>query len=252
MNVSVLILTKNEEINIADCIASAKQISNDIVVLDSYSDDATVSLAQTEGARIVRRKFDDWASHQNWAVNNIKFESNWVLYIDADERVTPQLAMEIINLNPKKNVVAYKIYRDNRFLNGEKLRFSMSCPGILRLFNPNFVRYERQINPVCIADGETGTLDAKLVHFNFSKGLQEWVLKHLDYSRREARENTIKNPNVKILKRISYNVTKYRFFLRLLYQLVFKLGILDGYAGIRYAILISFYEHLIEEFKHEQ
>jgi glycosyltransferase involved in cell wall biosynthesis len=252
MKVSVLILTKDEELNIAQCISSAKQVSNDIVVLDSNSTDSTTKLARKHGARIISRKFDGWANHQNWAIKNIDFNNKWVLYIDADERIPEELAREILKIDPKNNTVAYKIYRDNRFLNGEKLRFSMSCPGILRLFQPNFVRYERQINPVCIANGQTGKLKTKLVHYNFSKGLEEWVLKHLDYARREAYEIKLKKPNVKILKRLAYYLPKHRFFFRFIYQLIFKLGILDGYAGIRYTILISFYEHLIEEFKHDQ
>ena len=249
MKVSVLILTKNEEINIVKCIAGAKLVSDDIVVLDSQSTDRTKELAHEIGARVITRTFDGWANHQNWAVKNINFRNEWVLYIDADELVGHRLANEILQLNPNVNTVAYKIYRDNRFLNGEKLRFSMACPGILRLFKPNSVRYEREINPVCIADGETSRLNEKLMHYNFSKGIEEWVLKHLDYSRREAREFKINNSNVKFLKRLTYGLTKYRFFFRLFYQLILKFGILDGYAGVRYAILISFYEHLIEEFR---
>jgi glycosyltransferase involved in cell wall biosynthesis len=248
MKLSILILTLNEQNNIRDCIQSVDGLSDDIVVLDSGSTDETPSIVKSEGAKLVERKFTGWASHQNWAVSNIDFKHDWVLYLDADERVTPELAREIkdLQIGEKK---AYKIFRDNRFIDSEPLKFSMKCPGIVRLFSINHINYKREINPVAIINGSVGELKTKLIHYNFSKGLDEWIIKHLDYAKREAQEfDSRKNDkNLHLLKKMTKNLKYFRFIFRICYQLFFKMGLLDGYVGFRYAVLISFYEHLIEE-----
>src|ERR1700683_3272788 len=95
MSVSVLILTLNEESNIGACLDTLGW-SDDVVVLDSMSIDTTRAIAEQRGARVVERRFDDWSSHQNWAVANIPFRHPWVLYLDADERCEGILQDEIL------------------------------------------------------------------------------------------------------------------------------------------------------------
>ncbi|MEQ1795344.1 MAG: glycosyltransferase family 2 protein, partial [Nitrospira sp.] len=95
MNVSILILTLNEEANLPDCLRSVGW-SDDIVVLDSFSSDRTVAIAEERGARVVQRRFDNWAAHQNWALEQIPFKHPWVFYLDADERMTDELRDELI------------------------------------------------------------------------------------------------------------------------------------------------------------
>ena len=95
MSISIFILTLNEERNIRACIESVS-FSDDIVLLDSYSKDTTVSIAKEMGARIYKREFDNWSSHQNWAMQNIDFKYDWVFYLDADERMTCDLREEIL------------------------------------------------------------------------------------------------------------------------------------------------------------
>src|SRR5277367_6187656 len=95
MSVSVLVLTLNEEINIGPCLDSLSW-SNDIVVLDSFSQDQTAKVAASHGARVVQRKFDNWSAHQNWAMQSIQFANPWVLYFDADERCSPELRDEVV------------------------------------------------------------------------------------------------------------------------------------------------------------
>ena len=224
MKVSILILTLNEQNNISECIRSVKPLSDDIIVLDSGSSDSTCSVAQKLGAQIVVRNFTGWASHQNWALKNINFKYEWVLYIDADERVTPELTYEIqsLSLGAEK---AFKIYRDNRFVDSKPLKYSMRCPGIVRLFSVSNICYEREINPVAIVNGPVGQLKSKLIHYNFSKGLDEWLIKHLDYAKREALEFGLKKQyeNLHFLKRQTRNLKRFRFLFRLFYQLFVKI-----------------------------
>src|ERR1700760_3458412 len=95
MPVSVLILTLNEEINIRACL-EAVAWCDDVIVLDSLSTDGTRRIAEERGAKVVERKFDNWSSHQNWAVRNIAFRHPWVLYLDADERCQDDLRDEVL------------------------------------------------------------------------------------------------------------------------------------------------------------
>ncbi len=89
-NISVLILTKNEQQDLPGCLASVAW-SDDIHVYDSMSTDKTVEIAEAFGAKVTERPFDNWAAHQNWGLQNITFNHPWVFYIDSDERMTPEL-----------------------------------------------------------------------------------------------------------------------------------------------------------------
>lgn len=95
LGVAILILTKNEERDLPACPASVAW-SDDVHLYDSYSTDATVSTAECAGAHVVKRVFDNWAAHQDWGLRNIKLKYPWVFYIDADERMTPQLGDAVI------------------------------------------------------------------------------------------------------------------------------------------------------------
>src|ERR1700684_2530480 len=92
--VSVMILTLNEELNLAECIDSCGW-SDDIVVFDSMSEDRTLEIATAKGARVFQRPFDNYAAQRNAALTTVRYRNSWVLMVDADERVTPELATEI-------------------------------------------------------------------------------------------------------------------------------------------------------------
>src|ERR1035438_1092513 len=92
--VSVLIPTKKEEQDLPGCLNSVYW-SDDIHVLDSCSSDQTEEIASAANAHITQRKFDNWSAHQNWALANLPFRHTWVFYLDADERVSPELAANI-------------------------------------------------------------------------------------------------------------------------------------------------------------
>ena len=88
--ISILILTKNEQQDLPSCLASIAW-SDDVHVYDSFSTDRTLEIAQAAGATVTQRAFDNWSAHQNWGLANIPFKHPWVLYIDADERVSEGL-----------------------------------------------------------------------------------------------------------------------------------------------------------------
>ena len=188
MNISILILTLNEESNIKSCIESVDW-SDDIVVLDSYSTDGTIKIAESLGARVIKRKFDNWSSHQNWAVSNIKFKNKWVLYIDADERCDTQLRDEIQALNEENtNECAFRFRRKDYFMGRWLKRAQLYPSWFVRFFRPDKIRYERLVNPVAIVDGDIGELGGHLIHYPFSHGVTHWINRHNNYSDMEAKE----------------------------------------------------------------
>lgn len=259
--ISVIILTKNEQQDLPGCLQSMAW-SDDIHVYDSVSTDATVQIAEKFGAKVTQRPFDNWAAHQNWGLENIKFKHDWVYYSDADERMTPELleAIKVAVADPKA-FSAFRVRRRDFFMD-TWLKHVTPSPFNIRLFKPANIRYERLTNPVTVVDGPIGDISAHFNHFPFSKGMSHWIDKHNSYSTFEAGQIVAnrgqggafsfskalfsKNLNE---KRFHQKEIYYRFPLRpvamflLLY--VFKRGFLDGRAGLTYALLRSIYEYFI-------
>lgn len=258
--ISIFILTLNESQNIEACLDSVADF-DDVVVLDSYSFDDTVLLAERRGARVVQRKFDNWAAHQNWAMQNIKFRHKWVFYLDADERMTPELQRDILAIanDADETKRGYFCGRTNYFM-GRTITHCYPAVPIMRFFQPTHISYERLVNPIAIVDGETGNLESRFLHYNFSKGLTEWFDKHNKYSLAEAKEGLKalreQDPDVSLfsedraLQRVALKNLALRLpgrpFLKFFYLYILKLGILDGRAGFTYCILQSIYEYLID------
>lgn len=262
---SVLVLTKNEEVNIEQCL-STLTFSDDIVVLDSYSTDRTCELAaKFPNVRIVQRKFDTWSRHSNWALENIGFRHPWVYYSDADERVPPELRDELIDRanDPSSPNVAYRLKYRNMFLGRWIRRGGLYPVWIIRLFRPDVIRYEdREVNAHPVVRGGLGDLRHDFIHYSFNKGLLPWFTKHNSYSDMEAKEAvrviqgsmwsklkglTSSQPGVKrrSLKDLSFFIP-FRAFARFVYMYVFRGALLDGRAGFHYACMISMYEYWIE------
>lgn len=256
---SVLILTLNEEINIADCIESVSWC-DDIVVLDSHSTDATVAIAEGRGARIVRRAFDNWSAHQNWAVSNIEFRHPWVLYLDADERCPSDLRDEVLQrARPEASEAAFRIRRKDFFM-GRWLRHAQLYPTwLVRLFRPRSIRYERLVNPVAKVDGPVGEIRSHIIHYPFSHGVSHWIARHNRYSDMEALEaakaranggtavnlwSADPNERRRALKDIFFRLPA-RPLVKFLYYYAWRRGFLDGRAGLTYATLQAIYEYMI-------
>lgn len=261
VSISILVLTLNEETNIQHCLRTLTW-SDDIVVLDSFSTDATVELARHEGARVVQRKFDNWSAHQNWAVSNIEFKHPWVLYMDADERCTADLRAEAQRVVlPQSAASAYRIRRKDYFM-GRWLKHAQLYPTwLVRLFRPERIRYERLVNPVAVVDGPTGELEAHIDHYPFSHGVAHWIARHNRYSDMEAiealkardavafemRQLVSSDPNTRrrALKEVFFRLPA-RPVVKFLYYYGWRRGFLDGAAGFTYSTLQAFYEYMID------
>jgi glycosyltransferase involved in cell wall biosynthesis len=267
--ISVLIPTKNEEHNLPGCLESLAWC-DDIHVYDCRSEDRTTDIARNANAKITYPPpgldsgmfGGNEAAHKNWAIRNIPFKYSWVLHVDADERVTPELVesmCEAVRLSP--DVAAFEIQRRD-FLFGSWLGHVQATPFYLRLFQPGRMRYERLINPVSVVNGEIRRIRGFLDHFPFNKGLAYWLERHNLYSTLEAKQlvreqaTNLKFATIKEIfaadlgqrracqKRLFYRLP-FRPLVKFGFLYFAKRGFLDGRAGLAYATLQAFYEYMI-------
>jgi len=161
---TAIIPTGNEIHNIEDVIASVN-FADEILVVDSFSTDGTYEKALELATRVIRREYQYSASQKNWAIPQASHE--WILLVDADERVTPELKEEIINTlnNPEKDVVAYWMGRKNHFM-GEHVKYSgWSNDKVIRLFKRDYCKYQdKHVHAEIIANGKVNKLEHKFYH----------------------------------------------------------------------------------------
>jgi glycosyltransferase involved in cell wall biosynthesis len=262
MSISVLVLTLNEELNLGRCL-EALRWCDDVVVLDSFSTDATEAIARGYGVRFQQRRFDHYAGQRNFGLNGIQYRHPWVLMVDADEVVTPQLVDEmraaVAAADP--DTVLYR-FRRKDFLLGRWIRRSSGYPTWFgRLARVGRVRVEREVNEEYVADGRVGLLQEHLLHYPFNKGFAAWIDKHNRYSSMEAQallgQATLARFRWRDLlsrdpaqRRVSLKAVLYalpgRPLVVFLYLYVLRGGFLDGRAGLVFSLLRTGYEFLID------
>ncbi len=258
---SVLIPTRDEERNIADRLASVA-FAGERIVFDSGSKDATCAIAKATGARIVERDFDVFSRHKNWALDNIDFAHDWILIIDADERVPPGLADEIRQVLAAPPAAGYYIARQNLFQGKWIRRAGMYPDWQLRLFRRGVARYEnRCVHEHMVVDGATAFLDHHLVHHDY-KGIERYFERHNHYTSLEAVEihRMLTRPAEDViagrlfgpgpsrrraLKNFAYRYLPARALVVFAYMYGWKRGFLDGRIGLRYCLIRAFHEYQI-------
>ena len=258
----MLILTKNEELDLPGCLDSVVW-SDDVHVFDSQSTDGTVQIATARGAHVTQRRFDDYASQRNAALHGLAFRHAWVLTLDADERVPARLVAALARFiaAPPPDVAACRLRRRD-FLGETWLKHSQISPFYVRLVQPQRVHYERAVNEVLRVDGPIHDIDEPFDHYPFSKGMRHWLDKHNTYSTMEAhcvlesrhggttfslRDALLArdfNERRRHQKELFYRLP-FRPLLKFLYVYVWRRGFLDGAAGFTYARLQAIYEYLI-------
>jgi glycosyltransferase involved in cell wall biosynthesis len=151
--ISVVILTRNEELNIADCLDSVAW-SDDVHVFDSESTDRTATIARSRGAHVATRRFDSYAGQRNAALTTLHFKHEWVFVLDADERASGSLhtEMEAAILSASPSVSAFRIRRLDYFL-GRQLKHAQMAAWYVRLLRRGHARYTRAVNEVLEVDG---------------------------------------------------------------------------------------------------
>lgn len=165
MSLSVLILAKNEEKNIRDCIRSA-QFADEVVVIDDFSTDNTVKIAQELGATIYQRPLaGDWGAQQTFAIEQAR--TKWIFFLDADERITPELAMEIREKVVLDAQVAYQVPRLNHAM-GKPLHHGGWYPDhVVRLTLQKNVRVEGLVHPYFVYSYPLEKLKHDIIHYTY-------------------------------------------------------------------------------------
>ena len=234
LRLTAIILTKNEAENIADCIAALKDWTDAVVVWDSCSRDDTRRIAQEAGARVVARPFDDYGRQRQAALDSIN--SEWILFIDADERATPALAREVLQACQDTRRAGFWIPRRN-FIVGHEMQGGGFSPDYqLRLLRRASARYDlrREVHEVVILEGEDGILAEPLLHYNYTDWRQ-FHRKQQTYARYEAgilEEQGIRpRPHNLVLQPIR----------ELRRRFVTLKGWRDGFHGLSIALLLAWY-----------
>ncbi len=244
---AVIVLTLNEERHLPECLASAAGLAERNLIVDSGSKDDTVAIAHQIGTEIVFNEFRGYASQRNAALDMVSEE--WVLFLDADERLTPELRRELAETieGAPDEVAGYRIPRRN-ILFGRELRGGGWYPDYqLRLLRRARARYvpEREVHEIVELDGEIGTLNSPLLHLNYDS-FDEFHRKQTSYSHLRAAELSQQGEHP---RRRSYVGRPARELWR---RFVTLHGYRDGLVGLRLALSMARYElEVLTQLNHE-
>lgn len=230
---SAAIIALNEEKKLPDCLKSVAFV-DEIIVIDSGSTDGTRQVAEDLGARVFDRKFDNFSAQKNAAIE--KTTGDWILLIDADERVTPELEAAIVQaVNKSDGIAAYHLTRINRIFGGLLRHGASGLDQPVRLIRRGCAQYEGLVHEQLAVNGATGFLEGELHHITYQT-LDDYYKKFNLFSTLDAQE---------MLRRKGKKPSFVLMMLRPGFEFVFyyflKLGFLDGWRGFLYQVLSSYY-----------
>lgn len=267
IKISVIVPTKDEAENIAECLESLTEF-NEVFVVDSQSSDRTTEIAKTYGANVIQFNYDgEWPKKKNWAISNLPLRNEWILIIDADERMTPELRDEMAEAIEVSDISGYYIRWKFIFL-GKWMKHSWNHGWMVRLFRRNSGKYEdlgmrfeggwdNEVHEHLIVNGRVGQLKSYLLH-DSKKTLEAWIAKQNEFStwnaekRRRQRDETLISAlrfigstdllqRRRILKAIFIRLPA-KPILLFFYLYVIRLGLLDGVAGLYFCALRASHE----------
>jgi len=237
--ITAFIPCKDEEANICECILSVIEIADEILIADSGSTDATLEIVERFGScRVVSRDYVNSGDFKNWAIPQATHE--WIVLVDADERITPALASEIKTLlagKPEKD--GYWIYRDNYFM-GHRARYgSFRNDKVIRLFRRDLGRYHggTDHDEVAFTSKQVGMLDGRLQHFTYWN-YDQYMRKFHRYTTYQAKIWASAG------RRPSFCNLLANGPLRFIRDYIVRLGFLDGKVGLQVCMLGAFYSFM--------
>jgi len=262
--VSVLIITKDEEKNMRDCLESVRW-ADEIFVIDSGSKDATLEIAKEYTPNICYHAFENFASQRNWAQKSLPIKNEWVFHLDADERATPELSEEL------KRIFSSSIDEDGFMMprrtifRGRWIKHGGHYPVYqLRIFKKDKgLSEERLYDQNYIVNGKVSTIEADIINI-INPDLKAWRQRHRRWAYLEAREvlfnkgrvmniglkgSPIENRNW-LRYRVYYNMPLFiRAFLYFFYRYVIRLGFLDAREGLIFHFWQGLWYRLLVDFR---
>ena len=274
-SLSVLILTANEEKNIAKCLAAIKPINAKVYIVDSLSNDRTVEIAESMGATVLKRAWTTYADQYNWGLDNAGIDTPWIMRMDADEEIMPDLADAINDFldNPPDDVSGAYIRRRVYFM-GQWIRHGGYYPTwLLRIFRNGLGRCETLFmdEHIVVSEGKTISIHKDIIDKN-NKDLTFWTDKHNSYASREVKDilNKEKPDNIESNNElVNASMTGHqdstkrwvkdkiylrtplfvRPFLYFIYRYFIRLGFLDGKRGLIFHFLQAFWYRFLVDAK---
>lgn len=263
MDITAIILTKDEEMHIERCIRSVQRVCREVLVVDSYSQDRTCQIAEGLGARVVQHPFENQAKQFNWAIDNIEINSEWIWRVDADEIIEDNLVKLVFNevnseklkvkSDPSEQVNGIYVNKKIVFMGRPLLHGGWYPAQQIKIIRKGFGRSEDKMmdEHLIITSGKTISLDGDQTDWNL-KPLDWWWEKHHGYAKREAKmqlkanSEKIKNSNSEVEGKLFGTNAEFKRYMKNLYghcpryvravvyfvsRYFFMLGFLDGYAG---------------------
>ncbi len=229
--ITALAITLNEEENVKQYVESLS-FADEIIFVDSNSTDRTVEIAKSMGVTVIQRDFDNFSNQRNFAIAQAK--SDWIVFFDLDEIVTPELKAEIISVTSSpSDCIAYYVKRNFHFM-GKQIKFGgWQSDKAIRVFNKNYCKYNGLVHETVVANGKVAYLKERVNHFSY-RSFDNYNNKLNLYSKLQAESLYVKNrrPNA------------YHFFIRpkyrFLWQYFYRLGFLDGKEGFILAYVHAF------------
>lgn len=253
IDVTVIILTKNEEKNLPDCLKSIEGFAKRILIIDSGSEDKTVELAQKMGAEVMIHSFENYARQFNWALDHGNIDTKWTFRLDADERLTIELCEELEQLtrvheNDDVNGIVMEAWL---YFMGRKIKYGCPNKRKLMLFKTGIGRIEdrKMDEHTVLKYGVSVCAKNRFIHYDF-KDMTHWIHKMNWYATREMQDyfeyvegktQDIKEDDdtIALTRKRKFGIYyKFPMFIRawflFVYNYVFKLGFLDGKEGFVY------------------
>lgn len=266
IDATAIIMTKNEEKNIAQCLQSIKGFAKRALVIDCGSTDQTVALAKENGADVVFHEFEYYAQQFNWGLDNGSIDTEWVIRLDADERFTPELNAELEEIIAKgdENLCGITIEADYFFL-GRRIRYGLRKKRKMMLFKKACGRLEdkRRDAHSVLSKGESVQAKHRFLHYDF-KDLDSHIKRYNWYATREmmdyidyTRGDAINVHADKLVQKqrqkkygVYYKAPRFlRAWLWFIYSYFFRLGFLDGREGFLYCYFECYWYRLLVDAK---
>lgn len=269
---TVIILTFNEEMHLFRCLNSIKSVSDRTIIIDSYSTDVTEDIAKEFGAEFYQHKFINQAKQFQWALDNIPIETDWIMRLDADEYLLPELQAEIHNtLSGLSNEITGLIIKRRVFFMGQWIRFGGYYPiKLLRIWRNGKAMIEQRWmdEHIILMEGKLFELKNDFVDENLHN-IGIWTQKHNNYSTREAIDqlnikndlftsdsklDSVKQGQMFLKRKLKMNLYGriplfLRVFIYFIYRYFFQLGFLDGKKGLIWHILQGFWYRFLVDAK---